>query len=232
MKIYNLLVCSWEIADKIAIISLIVSILTLWFAYKVYSMYAKQQILAKQIEAVYKLIEHLHNDSFKLGFSALANNGDRAENLTLNIFEAAFLSKGDFRNNYNSLSICFGKGSNQILDIKPFIQNPFIPKNISDQLVNFYSVDYTIFDTKEIKDYEEVDCIVISNHYIKNLFTNEDHETSYKYKQSFIPALQNWESLKLCSQNLEKAIKLWLINQGIKQDDVNIRADFINKPIK
>lgn len=229
---FVLLVCALTNSDIIAFASFIVSTLTLWFAYKVYSVFAKQQILAKQIEAVYKLIEHLHNDSFKLSFSALANNGSRAENITLNVFEVSHLSKSDFRNNYNNLPICFGKGSNQILDMKSFIQNPFIPKSISDELVNFYSVDYDIIDTKEIKGYDELECIVISNKYDENVFTNKDDEISSKYKQSSVTALKDWESLKECSKTLEKKIKSWLLNHGIKQEDVNIRADFINKPKK
>lgn len=124
------------------------------------------------------------------------------------------------------------KNNNQILNIKSFIQNPFIPQTVSDELVNFYLVDYTTFDTKEIKDYDEIECIVISNHYEPNVFTNQDDETSYRYKQCFIPALQNWESLKICSQNLETAIRKWLLTHGIQQKDINIRADFINKPKK
>lgn len=237
MTTYTFLVCSsLSLSDITDVISVLISAVTLWVAWIIYTKYAAQQLLSKQIEAVYKLIEHLHNDSIDLCFGNVSHRGHGCKRNIINVFEIADISrtKENLWSEYSDdLLICFENGSNQIFDIKSFIQNPFTPKSISDKLIDFYSTYHTSFNSDELHNIDIVECIIItSKHYEKTINTIEEEIPSLIYQQGNATALKNLLSLKTCANNLEISIENWLINNGIKREDVNIRHDFINKPIK
>lgn len=235
MITYILLTCN-SLSDTTAIVSVLISAATLWVAWIIYRKYAAQQLLSKQIEAVYELIGSLHNDSIKLCFAFLTSDGGyTGEDSIMNVFEIASVSKSvkvDWKK-HNDLPIYFESRSNQIFDLKKFIQNPFIPKSISDELVKFYSIHYDFFDaSKEISaDQDIVQAVIISSlHYDESYHSLPEFEQQSIYKNTSAVALQNWLSLTNCSISLQESITNWLINNGIKKEDVNIRTDFINKP--
>lgn len=105
MKTCNLLVCL-DFSDYCDAISALSTFITLILAYIIYKEYAKQQLLSKQIEAVYNLIASLHNDSVSLTFS---NNG-KGE-LVLNVFEisAIYKNKNSELLKHDELTIYFNQ---------------------------------------------------------------------------------------------------------------------------
>jgi hypothetical protein len=207
-----------------SILSLIISVLTLMLAFRINRAYSRRQLLNKQIEKVSELIESLHNDYFEINFTSFMGTGSSAEHYNATIFEVSEINKRQrnkqsvFEDNF----VLLNKKSNQILNVKKFIDNPFIPKKIADKLLQFYSWNFDGTNNEHLGAQLEY-CVVIES---KN---NEEQDLAFvKKTDRFIHgnaiALRSWLSFVKCSEDLRKTIENWFLENNIT--DVNIRTDF------
>jgi hypothetical protein len=215
-------------------IALLFSGLSLVLAYNISRAYSRRQLLNKQIETVTELIKSLHRDYIEINFSKFVESGDGSSGAayTATIFEVVELSKNlkEINERFCDSIVLFKGKCNQVLDIKDYIDNPFTPKTIADNLLGFYSTSYVgaVYSEVGTTHYE---CVQIQ--------TNNNEPTIIQYydeKDHFIHgnaiALRSWESFIVCSENLKRSIEDWFSENGVK--DLNIRVDFkqIGLPVK
>lgn len=125
---------------------------------------------------------------------------------------------------YDDYTVLFKSNSNQIWLIKKYIDNPFLPVNIVDELINFY-VTYTQTITRETLGEGEEQAIILDS----GILEDNKKPTNYSesdYFQGIATALLSFLSLKTCSKNLTQIIRKWFKLHGISE--VNLRFDYKN----
>ena len=166
------------------------------------------------------MVEQLHNDKFQINFIPIAGTAF-SKFIHCTLFELPYIQKqNEILNNINTTPIYFSITSNQVVDIKKYIDNPFLPKDIADKLAGLYSS--RMFELK-INDLPETQIIILTtSHYEKALINNQ--ESKGIIKRSNATAISNWESLSTTAISIEAAI-IKFLNRN-KVTDVNIRRDF------
>jgi hypothetical protein len=224
------------IQGSVGVISLILSFFTFKFARKAQKAIVRNHTLNKQLEAMTELLKHLNDSKIDISFWEFSPTGGSGSSslLLYNIFEIGkLLNNTELHpldrqpydmNTFDDVPIIFNRESNQILDIKDFIDNPFIPKSIADNLKDFYVPNYNLIDGDLLRRNSE--CVVIletgifkSNKRIQN---EERPNDFYIEGKTFV--LLSWLNLKVYSFELTKKIETWFKIHGIK--DVNLRIDY------
>jgi hypothetical protein len=214
----------------IGLATLIVTLLTFKLAKTVHKEFSKNHANSKQVEKMSDLVEFLNNTRIYLKFIDFDQNGEAVgtdEGIDYNIFEIGDLLENktihnvikrtiDF-NDYDDCQVLLDAESEQIMDIKKFVDNPFIPKQIADRLFSFF-----VTQSENIK----------SNNFGENktsavvLYTTEKIDNVKNLKQADCEALRSWLNLKTHSKNLTEAISDWFLEKGV--DDYNVRIDYKN----
>lgn len=228
--------------QSVSIISqLIFSALSALFIYRTYIIakkarreFLRNQALSKQMLVVNELIAALNDSKIEIEpwiFSKTGGIGSKWK-IKYNIFEIGDLlirneksifGSLDF-NEFDDMTVVFDNTSNQICDIKKYINNPFLPKNIGDQLMNFYSTNLTILKADSLREKEEK--IVILKSGIFELEKIEETMNPHDYLESNALAMESWLNLKTHSNYLKKTFIEWFESNGIY--DVNLRIDYKN----
>lgn len=219
-------------SNTIQFIGVIISAFTLYLAYKINSRFGKNHIRTKQIDHVCSLIEYLNAVKIKVIFSELMEHGGISGSgfgLSFNIFEIgnydSIEPKGQ-NENYEGCVVLFDKKSNQILDTKKFIDHPLTPRKLADILLNFCSKTcfYINPGERNILQYDsKLSFVQISGDiFEENLMRNDDKNSNLIRGDAL--AYRSWNDLKVISQQLKYELGQWLIENGIKEN--NIREDF------
>lgn len=181
------------------------------------------------------MVESLNKSKIGLTFWEKNNQGGagRGFGINYNIFEVGSLYKTTEINpttnknigfpDFDDEPVFFEEGSEQILDIKQFIDNPFIPKHIADCLLNFYCSGTRVEELGE----ETLQFVAAES----NILEEKDKLKEDVVKKAHVKigkafALRSWENLKILSFNLTEFVKKWFDEHGIK--DLNIRIDYKN----
>ena len=217
--------------NTIQFLGVVIGTLTLWIAFKIQKLIAKNHLLTKQVDLVCELIERLNQTKIKIGFatrkSGKGSYSYTGDGIAFNIFEIGSYDKLDPKGlnlTFNGEIVLFHHKSNQIMDIKYFIDNPLTPKVIADQLLLFYNNNclYIETDNPEV-DFENFIIIETDIWEDKVLFNKNSKENLVEGNAT---AFLSWENLKETSKKLKFIIGGWLITNGI--DENNIREDFKN----
>ena len=216
-------------SDTFEILGLLIGILTLILAFIVSRKSIKNHLKTKQIDHVCSLIEYLNSTKISISFSTYKGGGayvGTGHGVKFNIFEIGkyeeLESKG-FNLEFEDERVLFNKKCNQIFDIGKYIDSPLTPRGIADELLNFYNSQCFILRYEEIV--EDADFIEIeSDVMIDSVIFNKKTEGALISGNAI--AFASWLNLKEYSKNLKKIIGQWLIENGIKEN--NIRQDFKN----
>ena len=216
--------------NTITLIGVIISGLTLLLAYKIQKLIAKNHLVTKQIDLVCQLIETLNQSKIKIGFATRREKGSygyTGDGISFNIFELGSYDKIDSKGlnfQYNDEIILFHHKSNQLLDIKKFIDSPLTPTVIADQLFLFYNSSCLYIDTERPEvDFEKFVIVETGIWEEKVLFNKNLKENLI---EADAVAFLSWKNLKEYSKYLKIIIGEWLIKNGI--DENNMREDFKN----
>lgn len=209
---------------SVALVSFLVSCSSLYVSFSAYMNFARNEFIKKQIQVVTDLVSYLHEDFFRLSFTHYNNrNGSIAGIYPTTLFELSELKIKEKDVAFFENPICFSKNCNQVLDIKKFINNPFLPKSIADELEKFYSRNHINISIASLNGDKVI--ILDSKHFEKGLFEIPDPKLRI-IKQSAAFALLTYENFCTCSVNLENAIIKWLKIYKVKE--INIRKDFLD----
>lgn len=210
-------------AILISLASLGISILGLLNTINNNSKFARNEFIKKQISVVIDLVSHLHNNILTIEFTTFHNGGGISCGVyNATILELPILKISTFDKEFFEQQVYFSGGCNQLSDIKKYIDNPFLPQSIADELINFYSTRSEVIKVTHITPSQKL--------VIKTVFFSPNrHDQSVLDTESIIRkgnafALENWENLKACSTNLEEALRKWL--NKYKVSEINIRKDF------
>ncbi|WP_282126998.1 hypothetical protein [Marinifilum flexuosum] len=225
-----------------AILQAIVGVITIAFVLYTYNTanelrieYLKNHTKSKQIEVVCDLVEKLNSSRIKIEAVRFEKGTAYGQSRTLlyNIFEIGDLLKPgkkgvfnvdiDFKE-YDDFKVLFDSQSNQIWELKEFINNPFLPKEIADELISFYSIRCVLKDRKELED-SRAKIIVLKSKCFEMGKISEKIEYPDFIEGSAI-ALESWLQLKSYSLKLTHTISYWFKKNGI--DDINLRIDYKN----
>jgi hypothetical protein len=206
-------------ANLVSYLSLLISAITYLLTRHTNRRFARNEFVKKQIQEVIELTSYLNGELFEVRFTSFSDNGSSSNTYTTNIFEIKNLEAIDLLHHFIDRPIAFSRTSNQILDIKKYITNPFIPSSIADELSKFYS-----FNNGDITaDQVEGELVIVIN---SKIFEETDFQKlangQARLRDPSAFAFESFDNLIECSRLLEKAIVSWL--QKYKVDEINIRS--------
>lgn len=226
----------------ISLVQTIVGVLTIFIIYLTFRLsrrirkeFLKNHTQSKQVEMVSLLVQNLNQSKISIEgwFYNKTGGGGSSWDLRYNIFEIGDLRDKNEKsslgmttnlNEYDEKAVLFDRKTNQIWDIKSFIDNPFMPKKIADELINFYSSIFEIVKIEDLQKNEEEIVMLKSRIFEKGRIHEELNEGTL-IKGNAV-ALESWLNLKSFAANLTEQINKWFKDNGI--DDVNLRIDFKN----
>lgn len=216
--------------ETLALFGIVISVLTLLLAFRIQKLFARNHIKAKQVDHVCNLIELLNNSEITVGFSTYNKDGGYASHgisILFNIFELGSYDKiesGGSNIKYNDERVLFDSKSNQILDVKKYVDHPLTPKKIADELLNFHNSYYFYIDNQDPNINLKEFVLIRTNIFNEKTVMNSTEKGSLI--EGTAVAFLSWENLKAYSINLKLTIAQWLNENGIS--DNNIREDFKN----
>ena len=221
----------WDL-NLSGVIQILVSAITLSIAYGMFQLARRirsNHAQIEQVKAIKDLVSELNQIRIGITFSPKGAIFGRGHNIAYNIFEIANLMTDSERvqhlkrEDFNDQAIIFSHDTNKLWNINHFVDNPFIPSEIANELENFYISGVTALTTSDVNE----DDFVIINTGMKD----ESLSVFGDGKFAFVPdsfAFQTWLHFKQCTFYLENEIKQWFKQQGI---DINLRIDYKNKRI-
>ncbi len=203
---------------------------TVIIAFKVHQTFALNHIKSKQVEHVCSLIEILNQSSISVLYSEITEHGglsSTGSGRKFNIFELGIYSSEDVsqeEEEYADEPVLFDSESNQILEIKKYVDHPLTPRKIADALLRFHNPKSSIVKRSDphlqIQKFIEIHT---------GIWTAEDVFENIGQGDLVKPGFEvflSWQHLKESSKELKVLIGEWLIDNGIKAN--NIREDFKN----
>ncbi len=209
----------------IGLVSLLVAIASLFIAYKTLRMAKEvQQAIAsnhakeKQVETMCELVAFLNDARIRVVFriNTDGSNMRGEDGVSYNLFEIGYLNENDMNwSDFDDCKVFFSQNTNKIVDVVDYINNPFIPKKIADELKKF--VVFELGDSSTQRG--EV------------VFICSDEKESFDYKtgKEIVRPSFTWATLKQQSQKLTKVVSDWFKENNI--DDFNIRCDDFKYPL-
>jgi hypothetical protein len=206
-------------AILVSYLSLFISAITYLLTRNTNRRFARNEFVKKQIQEVTDLTSYLNGELFEVRFTSFSGNGSSSNTYTTNIFEIKNLESIELLDHFIDQPIAFSRTSNQILDIKKYITNPFIPSSIADELSKFYSFNNGDITAEQV----EGELVIVIN---SKIFEETDFQklanAQARLRDPSAFAFESFENLIACSRLLEKAIVSWL--QKYKVDEINIRS--------
>jgi hypothetical protein len=209
----------------LAISALTISAMAYRSSKRTHSEFLNNTARAKQFEAVQSLISRLHESKVEIWFfQGAAGSGNAVK---YNVFEIAALLNNKTKNinvtvdycHYDDVQVLFSPNSEQIFDIVKFIDNPFIPQKIADELINFHNSGYELIDAIKLMESDKK--------YVKinsRISFSDATQRSGKLIEGDMTSSMTWLNLKEHSNKLSQLLRAWFSENGVK--DVNIRDDF------
>lgn len=209
-------------------ITILLSGITLFIALKVHREFAINHLKSKQIDHVCEMIEFLNQPGITVMFATITQERGTASSgsgILFNIFELGKYETGDNSQQnleYEDEVVLFDSGSNQILNVKKYIDHPLTPRKIADELIRFHNpLGYIVKredPNLQIKNFVEISTGIWKESYMFKDIKNGD------LIRPNTDAFMSWLNLKETSKALKNAIGNWLIENGIEEN--NIREDF------
>lgn len=204
-------------------LGLLVNILTLLFAYRIYKNFdIKKAHINKQLETVLSLVQSINdtlivtNFRTKIPQKVLETLPEQIKDRTVVAswyyslfmiadFKSEHVKKTDYKDIYLSANI------KTILPFLSYINNPLLPKSIAEKLSKFYSpfINYGTLDNASEKF---VELMPLKYTESETRFQFPDHLETY----------HNWLNFILCSSDLKKEIETWLNQYGSKDINFNL----------
>jgi len=169
----------------------------------------KKQLYPNQEEIVRYLINDIKTAKIDV---ILSEKGPQNSSATLNLFSA-----GEFTDNgkelsdkkYNDFKLFFTDSLSQIINFKKYLDNPFLPIEILEELKHFYNTSYTREKSQGLF------FIVITDIAAENQ-SNDDGADGLLLGNA--RAFQSWKVFKEDAHNLRFVISQWL-KENEKPDD-------------
>lgn len=225
-KLTTMILCM-TLKDKIDIVfqilGFIVSAITLALAWIIMKHFQKQEISIKQLEKVTDLIDYINNHKIGFLFGRTGGHMYSGDFIEMSLFEIKNMEFND--KEFLSSPILLDEKTRGIIDISNYVNNPFIPRDISEELKNFNSwmgtAIYSSDIDKESKESGEISAVVLKANVKSNfqLFNNNNKEKPLYVAYGAFSCI-DWNNFKECSFNLERSIKNWLKKYNI--DDIKL----------
>lgn len=201
-------------------LGLLVNILTLLFAYRIYRNFdIKKSHINKQLETVLSLVQSINDTLILTNYRSkipqkildtLPEQINYRSVVTSWYFSLFMIA--DFKNEHdkktNNKDIYLSANIKTILPFLSYINNPLLPKSIAEKLSKFYSpfIKYGTFD-KASEEFVE-------------LMPLKHTESEAKFQlPDLLDTYHNWANFISCSRNLKKEIENWLNKYG--SEDIN-----------
>ena len=206
--------CAWIKGQGVSIVisfaALIVSIVS-------FAQTLNQEAKHKQLEAVAEITEYIHETPININYQGIR--------CTATLFEIPVLFSDEIP---DSSQIIFRYEEPYPVDFRKYAKSPFVPEDIADILVDYWSYDIIILTEQSIKNYSSL--VLMSN------FPNIEHQVA---TQGFYPgendswikyqgfkgaqAYRSWADFVDHCEKLKEALRRWLRKKGV--GDINIRDD-------
>ena len=183
-----------------------------------YILTGRRNRLNDQKKVVVELLNFIQNNtiSFHFGYwepsgGGKGGGGGSAKGLKLTLFEVADLHRFDkpyFTDKFDDSPVFFRKKINQIGDIKRFLNNPLLPRDISTAIGKFYNLRYDKADYKFIQSREDFVKIETGFYDSSDPYDNADNDRS-DLKWGNTIAFRSFLSFKECCLKLEESIAYW-----------------------
>jgi hypothetical protein len=210
-----------ENSSLVSYLSLLISVSTYFLTRQTNRRFARNEFIKKQIQEVIDLTSYLNGELFEVRFTSFSDGGSSSSTYTTNIFEIKNLETVEIVQHFIDKPVAFSRTSNQILNIKEFITNPFIPVTIADELSKFYSFNNSDITTEQV----EGELIIVIN---SKTFEETDFQKlanpQARLRDPSAFAFNSFDNLIECSKRLQKAIVSWL--EKYEVDQINIRSYF------
>lgn len=216
--------------EIIQTLSLILSLATFIFAIRISKKIGKNHIRTKQIDHVCELIRELNEVKIQATFSTYDKGGaysGTGHGLWFNIFEIGSYDEIEpqgLNKDYENEVVLFDTKSNQIMQLKGYINHPLTPKPIADELLLFYNRGGTFLEAGRDDNY-------LNKFVVLHTGIWEDRVVFKTSNKGFLiqgnaNVFTTWLNLKNHSKSLKIIIGNWLIENGITEN--NMREDFKN----
>jgi len=192
-------------------------IATTTLVYKIKLNRVKAGVLPEQKRIVLDLIRELKKSRIDI---ILADQSGEKHSATLNLFEARFYldsTKELSNERYDELPLFFSDDPSQVLNFKKFMETPDFPKEIMDELKDFYNVAYE--SVRPSHPY----FIIITD--IQSDLNDWEKPQGALFKGNG-EAFQSWLAFKECADNLNYVIGQW-IKEHEKFSDSELYAEFL-----
>lgn len=209
----------WQVGLSLA--SVIIAFATFCLARRVQKAIASNHARQKQVEVMCDLVEVLNNSRIQLSFVDMGTYGKRPILQipeTLNVFEIGCFDAVYNMNGYNEYSVCFDQGTKYLVDIDRFIDNPFTPVNVANELLRLHATKL------EDKGYQQRIFVLVNNGNPQSdfdMFKCKHPRFQYVKGEGYF---YEWRKLKEICFCLMKVIKEWFKDNGI--NNCNIRLDY------
>ena len=124
----------------------IVAIFTVGIAYFINQKIGRNHLLERQVDHVISLLEKINESNIEILFATYTDGGSIGAtgfSIACNIFEIGNYEDGtgnrEYSIQYEQEQILFDSKTNQLIDIKKYIDHPLTPRLIANELLNFYN---------------------------------------------------------------------------------------------
>jgi len=207
-------------SNLIAYVSLLLSCSTFYITRQNSIRFARNEFIKKQIQEVIELTSYLNSEMIELDFTHFHDDGSNATCYKTNIFEIKNLAHVSIAVTYRHRAICFKNTCNQILDIRRYINNPFIPKSIANELAKFYCYGHMDLIASQVIHQHII--VIDSNTFEHNDFQLQSND-HVRLREPLAFAFESFDNLVVCVSLLEKSIVTWL--EKYKVDEINLRSN-------
>ncbi len=217
-SLYSYIIANpWDITFDI--ITIVLTLLGLYFAKKIHNEFLKNHLKGKQVEHVCSIIEELNRPIIQIYYSTIEDNGGVSSvgfGAPLNIFELGHFEKADedWKDKYDNEIVLLESKSHQILDIKKFVYHPLTPRSIADELMRFHIPFGQVIKPENsnlsFQSFVELETGIQKDNKILEDIKNND----------FIFANASWLNLKETANSLKIVIEKWLDENGVSENNI------------
>lgn len=172
---------------------------------------------SRQLDVVTDIIEYIQNNPIDIRYSGVS--------YTATLFEITIYPGKEIP---DTAQIVFRYGEPYPVTFKEYVINPFVPKEIADIMVDYWSYDPMIYGERNMNNLTAG--VFISNHpYVESVIAEcgvypQEQDSWVKY-YGFCnaPAYESWAEFVNHCEELKVVLRKWLHKKGVR--DINIRDD-------
>lgn len=196
-------------------LSVIISLCALVLSYVSFTQTLNLEAKSRQLDVVADIIEYIQNNPIDIRYSGVS--------YTATLFEIAVCPGKEIP---DTAQIIFRYGEPYPVTFKEYAINPFVPKEIADIMVGYWSYDSMIYGERNMNNLTAG--VFISNHpYVESVIAEygvypQEQDSWVKY-YGFCnaPAYESWAEFVNHCEELKVVLRKWLHKKGVR--DINIR---------